>query len=188
VKWKLLPLRVDEPVAGRVPPFVDLTLDSMKTLFKEIGYELFKNVDKDVKPLPSTVLSSTVATVVQGCLWDSPDIYSPPKRKPSRVSDPMNIIFVCSRCPERLQQIVSNDLHACLLKQNVHLICLSEKGVIREKDAGIMPLLRDVVLPFIEPIPQPASVILSHQTSFARPECTISGNPEMFWLCTSTGI
>jgi hypothetical protein len=186
VKWKLLPIRVDEPVAGRVPPFVDLTLDSMKALFKEIGYELFKNVDKDVKPLPSTVLSSTVATLVQGCLWDSPDIYSPPKRKPSRVSDPMNIMFVCSRCPERLQQIVSNDLHACLLKQNVHLICLSEKGVIGEKVAEIMPLLRDVTLPFIEPIPQPASVIFSHQTSFARPECTISGNPEMFWLCTST--
>ena len=80
---------------------------------------------------------------------------------------------------------------------------------LHSQDAGIMPLLRDVVLPFIEPIPQPASVILSHQTSFASklnrrgnkplfpiysatyilgPECTISGNPEMFWLCTSTGI
>ena len=137
VKWMFLPINVDESVVGRVPPFVDVTLDSIRTLFEKLKFELLKNADRQVKPLPATALSSTLATVVQCCLWDSPNIYSPPRRqKRSRVSNPLNIIVVCSGLPGRFQQVLSNDLQACLLKHNVHMICLKEESFKEKVNFG----------------------------------------------------
>ena len=131
LKWKLVPLKFDEPVMGKISPFANLNLDSIENLFNGLRCHLLENADRSVKPLHPTSLSSALATVVQGCLCDSPDFYSPPrKQKGPRSADPLNIVFVCSRLPGQLQQILSSELHECLLKQNIHMICLSGKVIL----------------------------------------------------------
>ena len=65
--------------------------------------------------------------------------------------------------------------------------------------------MEDVILPFIEPIPSPASLIFCHQTEFAKEQIDGNtnllslftqpaniglqcGNPEVFWLYSNVGM
>ena len=139
LKWKYVLVKDNDPVIGRLPPFVELTLNSIEKLLKELKCELQKIVAGNVKHSPVSLLSSVLADVVQNTLWDSPDILSPPRKKMLPTvdipADPLNMVFVCSNGSRQLQHLVQEDLHACLFKRSIRVICLCG---YEEKVVGII--------------------------------------------------
>ena len=129
LKWKYVILKENQPAVSKVPPFMELKLECMERLFKELRCELEKNTHRSMKILPMSVLSHVLADVVHGSVWDLSDIHSPSRGHvwpgASIEGDSLNIVFVHSRCTSREEVVFSDDLHTCLLKQNITVFWMS---------------------------------------------------------------
>lgn len=116
--------------------FLELQLDCMEKLFQELHSEL-KNASLGAQPAAS-LLYSALVDVVQGFMWDSPDILSPLRVMRKRgdrgggnlqgCSDlgPQNMLFICSPWPgpqedELIEKLFPHDLLILLQK---HKICV----------------------------------------------------------------
>ena len=132
LKWKYMLLKENRPVVGKAPPFMELRLDCMETLFEALKCELGKygSLNSD-KPFPSSLLSCVLADVLQGSLCDSLEIYSPPKRHMwlgVEHEDPLKIVFVYNKCLTSFEGVFSSEIWKCVLDRNIFLCCLYDHG------------------------------------------------------------
>ena len=153
LKWKYVLLKHRDPALVKVPPFMDLKLSSIKSLFDEVKREMRRYDDSSTRPVTTLpLLSSALVDIVQGSVWDSPIIFSPPKsalgkgsgrqgRKWPKIGadipTPLNLVFVCSCLPATMQQIAESylpkDLCTHLLKQKINLCWLYDGCVSNDK-------------------------------------------------------
>ena len=144
LKWKYLFFNECGPGKVKIPHFLELKLSCIENMFNELCSELQANsVESHLEQMTVSVLCSTLIDVVQGSVWDSPDVFSPQKtvgkigrreggKWQSRAleTEPLNVIFVCSHWPGQTDQLTGSlfppDLSTCLLKQKIRVFWLYE--------------------------------------------------------------
>ena len=140
-KWKYVFFNHRNPANTGIRQFMQLRSSYVENLFKELCCEMQSHGgDTQTKQVSTCTMSSVLTDLIEGCTWDSPDIFSPPLVKKGNgkerqklqkftfESDQINVVFVFSDSPWPGDQLTGNvftdDLSTCLLKQNIHVFWL----------------------------------------------------------------
>ena len=139
VKWSYHLFNTRGPskrLKAKKTQFLELQLECMEKMFQELHSELM-NAALGLQPAAS-LLYSALVDVVQGFMWDSPDILSPLRVMRKRGArgggnvqgctdqGPQNMLFICSPWPGPEEDGLTGELfpHDLLILLQKHKICV----------------------------------------------------------------